>query len=311
MTTEHIDITQSTEAQFCPDCGRRTEPGDRFCRSCGHAQDGAPPVSAPTPPPRRRGRKALVALALVALAGAAAALVLVLGGAFADGESDEAAAARGRLEAQRARLNSPFEELMHRRDEMFSYERRYLNAMTDAREKITRYRRADQAYNAEFKRIDEEFADEFDQCMRFAAIPCPEPDYPDLPDVPGFAKQTKQLRGIVNRLEELRAGLTAVQPEDELSVLHTQLLSSVDALKAEASHNADVLDEAVEPAQDESVGSMDKGKIRTLRSGSALPAIRQLNLAAVEVIDRLELRKLDHDVPGGRDLDPADHSDAA
>jgi hypothetical protein len=72
-----------------------------------------------------------------------------------------------------------------------------------------------------------------------------------------------------------------------------------------------VLDEAVEPAQEESVGTMEKGKLRTLRSGSALPAIRQLNVAAVEVIDLLELRRLDHDVPGGRDLDPADHSDEA
>jgi zinc ribbon protein len=300
-----IDDT-TPDGQFCPECGERVQPGDHFCRHCGHALAGTKTDPAP---PRRRRRAALVAVALLALTAGAAALVLVLGGAFETDENDTAAAAaRGRLAAQRARVKAPFEALMRQRDGLFGQERRYLTAMEDAREKIGRYRRDYKAADAEFKRIDEEFADEFDQCYRFD-IPCPEPDYPEYPKVPGFAKQTKQLRAVVSKLDELQAGLASLQPEKELVVLHTQLLASVEALDEEASHNADVLDEAIEPGEGEGTGSLDNGKLRTLRAGSALPAIRQLNAAAASVVDSLELSKLDYDVPGGRDFDAGDHSD--
>ena len=74
-------------------------------------------------------------------------------------------------------------------------------------------------------------------------------------------------------------------------MLHTQLLASIGALKDESSHNADVLDEAAEPAEGDNVGTLYKGKLRTLHKGSALPAIRQLNLAATAVVDEVQLRK--------------------
>jgi hypothetical protein len=313
-TDDPTGAPDTTDAQFCPGCGNRAGADDQFCRRCGHRLD-AEPARAAAAPPKRRGRRraGLIALALTALAAGSAALVVVLGGALdSDDDAEAAAAAKGRLTAQRARVQPAFDDLMNRRDELFAQERRHLAAMNGAQEKIRRYRREDREYKAEYKRIDEEFADEWDQCLRFSAIPCPDPEYPDIPEVPGFAKQTKQLRAVVEQLDELRAGLASVQPSDELRVLHTQLLASVDELKDESAHNADVLDEAADPAEEgEGVGTLDKGKLRTLRRASALPAIRQLNLAAVAVITELRLPKLEYDVPGGRDLDAADHSDAA
>jgi hypothetical protein len=95
----------------------------------------------------------------------------------------------------------------------------------------------------------------------------------------------------------------------DVAMVHTQLMASVDALEEEAGHNADVLDEAVTAAEGEGYGELDAGKIKTLRDDGALPAIRQLNRAAVNVIDRYKLPIASYDVPGGRDLDAVDHSD--
>jgi hypothetical protein len=126
----------------------------------------------------------LITVAFLALAAASAALVLVLGGAFGTSdESKEAQAAKGRLAAMRARVQPGFDDLMNRRDAFFGQERRHLAAMSGAREKITRYRREERDYTAESKRIDEEFADEWDLCSRFTAVPCPDPDYPEFPEV--------------------------------------------------------------------------------------------------------------------------------
>ena len=84
---------------------------------------------------------------------------------------------------------------------------------------------------------------------------------------PGLRQADQQLRNTLKKLEELHATLLAMQPEDELRVLHTQLLASIGALKDESSHNADVLDEAAEPAEGENVGTLNKGKLRTLTRG--------------------------------------------
>ena len=316
-TNDTAGTPASLDPRFCPECGHRAEAADRFCRSCGHQLTAVPAsvesasvesASGGERPGRRR--KALVAASLLALASAAVALVLVLGGAFSSAQPDAAeAAAQGRLAAQRERQNAQFEELMNQRDALFVQERRYLNAMGDARDKLRGYRAAENEYKAENKRIEQEFADESGPLCPVRQGPVSRPDYPEIPKVPGFVKQTRQLRGAAVELEQSSASLASVEPGDELRVLHTQLLASVDALKDEASHNADVLDEAVEPAEGEGYGVLDKGKLRTLRAGGALPAIRQLNLAASGVIDRLKLRRLDYDVRGGRDLDSADHSD--
>jgi hypothetical protein len=72
-----------------------------------------------------------------------------------------------------------------------------------------------------------------------------------------------------------------------------------------------VFDEAVTRGE-EGYGSIDKGKLRTLRDrDSGLPAVRELNRAAGALIKSLRLPVRNYDVPGGRDLDPADDSTRA
>jgi hypothetical protein len=308
-----------TTSRFCPACGQTIEPADRFCRSCGHSLsdevsvDPAGPATsaseagiAAAKTRQRRPVVWLVPLVLV-LAAATALAVLAVGGALSDGGADAAARERAALAAKRSAAKPEFDRLMEHRDTLFGQERRYLSAMTDVRSAIKRYRSEDADFKAENKRIQEEFADEFDQCFR-TGLPCPEPEYPDVPKVPSFGTQTKKLRAVAGKLLELRATLDSITARQSLRVLHTQLLASVSALNSEAEHNADVLDEAVAPPEGEDSGTLDKGKLRTLRSASALPAIRQLNAAASDVIDALQLPKHAYDVPGGRDFDSDDHS---
>lgn len=299
---------------FCPSCGKPAASGDRFCRHCGaRLDDTAPPAgvsgeareegAAPAARPWRRRLALIGAFAALALAAGAVAFLIVRGGG--DGEADAAAA----LATERERVTPQFDELMQRRDSFFTLERRYLAALGDAREALADYRRKDRDYAAEVKRIDDEFADEFDECYRYTAVPCPSPDYPDVPAVPSVSKQTRAMRTTARRLGSLRAELTSTTPLPRLRVLYDQLMASIDALKDEADHNADVLDEAVTPAKGDATGTVDNGRLRTLREDEALPSIKEMNRAAVDVVKRLELPLTRYDLPGGRDLDSDDHSD--
>jgi hypothetical protein len=124
-----------------------------------------------------------------------------------------------------------------------------------------------------------------------------------------LSDETEQLRKAAADLDEQQSELANVAPRADLRVLHTQLLAAVAALQDEANHNADVLDEAVEPAEGESVGRLNSGKLRTMREETALPDVRQMNRAAMKVVTVLQLDRTDYDVPGGRDVDSDDHSD--
>jgi hypothetical protein len=163
------------EATFCPSCGQPVNADDRYCRHCAHplGPDG-------TTTARSRSRLAWLAPGLLLIAAGSAAGVLAAGGVFADDNADERAAQLAE-DAQRRIVEPDFNELMAERDELFAQERRYLATMADARRAIREYRADDGDFQAENKRIDEEFADEWDQCARFEAIPCPSPEYPDPP----------------------------------------------------------------------------------------------------------------------------------
>ncbi len=90
-----------------------------------------------------------------------------------------------------------------------------------------------------------------------------------------------------------------------------QLDTAVESLKNEAEHNADVLDEAIEfGVGEDAIDQVNKGKIKTLRRKSALPAIRAMNRSAVRLITDLSLPIGEYDVPGGHDIDDGDHSTA-
>ena len=316
----------TTTTAFCPSCGKQAAADDRYCRACGHAliddlasgasadrdTAGADMAGEQHPPAtggrKRRGRTALLGLGLMLLAIAVAAAVVLFSGVLDD--ANDAPSATQRAAGERATMKPGFDQIMRSRDDLFKYERAYLNAYNAAREKITDYRREDRKVTEEQQRIDDEFADEFDACVRFTDVPCPDPTYPDPPKLPSFSTETKRIRAASTDLRELSAELKARTPSPALAGLQSQLLASVDALEEEASHNADVLDEAINPSEGEGVGSLDKGKLKTLRSDDALPAIRQLNRAADQIVTRLRLDRQAYDIPMGRDLDPNDHSNA-
>lgn len=286
--------------RFCPQCGQPTGAGDRFCRSCGQALHGDSNGDT-QPSGGGPARLLLTGIALLLVAAAVAVGVLFATGVFDTGGEDE----ETRPSAAAVRAVSREMEL---RDAFYKAERAYAEAFAAAGAELKRYRRQDREFKATTKRIDEEFADEFDECFRFAAVPCPEPDYPDPPRVPSFNAHTKKMRAASQSFEELRAELTAIQPRPVVVPLHAQLVSAVEAIKSEVDHNADVFDEAVDAPGEEMSAAIDSGKIKTLRRGTALPVIRQMNLAAIRAVRRIGRSLRAYDLPGGRDLDPDDHS---
>jgi hypothetical protein len=310
------DAQSGGASRFCPRCGEATDAADRFCRSCGADlnapvdagqrdadKTGVEPPLPETSPERSVGRRILAALGLLLLVGAVAVGVLLATGALTGGSDQDDVAIDPA--AERA-----FTREMAFRDEFYKAERAYLQPLEQANGELHRYQRKDRSYTAETKRIEEEFADEFDACLRFAAVPCPEPTYPTAPEVPNFGQETKQMRAASQQFGELRAQLNSIQPRYGISALHTQLLAAIEAMQAEIDHNADVFDEAAQAPGEDVSGGLDKGKLKTLRRETALPSIRQMNQAALRATRRFRQALRTYDLPGGRDLDPDDHSQA-
>jgi hypothetical protein len=208
--------------------------------------------------------------------------------------------------AARARLKRPFDDVMSRRDQLFTQERQFLGAMGSANSKYASYEKAVSDYQAESKRISDANAPGYQAC-RIYAIPCPNPHYPDPPTVPDFGTDILQLRAAATGLQQLQADLGTLQLPNDLQVVESQLSSAISTLITETTHDADVLSEA-SASQGNCDDCVDKGKFATLRTDDALAAIRQMNIAAVNLIKKLGLNPMDYDVPGGRDLDPSDHS---
>jgi hypothetical protein len=172
-------IPGAMDGAFCAQCGSPCGQDDRFCRSCGasvHSGEEAVPNTAGSTRPRKR-------LLLVAT-------LLILGAALSGGgfvaysqvtaeharevtERAERAAARAE-QRKRVRLTRAFDAEMEMRDEFFTAERRYLAALDAANRKARGHRRGEAAYEAETK-ITEEYADEFDACVRYVAVESTQP----------------------------------------------------------------------------------------------------------------------------------------
>jgi hypothetical protein len=239
---------------------------------------------------------ALIAGGIVLALLAAAAVIAVTG--VLDSSSEDTS----------TELKSRFDGAMRYRSDFFRIEREYLSGMGRADEKLSEYQRKDRSATARNKRLNEEFADEFDRCVR-VDVACPEPNYSEAPEAPRLRKETAKIRSAANDLDELAVRLVDVTPRPELVPLFSQLEKAIEALKQEAEHNADVLDEAIDYAVGEdAIDQVDKGKLKTIRRRSALPAIKAMNGSAVRLVKSLSLSMGDYDVPGGQDVDPEDHS---
>ena len=303
----------ASETQFCPKCGAPVGADDAFCRKCGASLVDA---AADVEETGRRGRFASLRRRNVLLAILGVALLIGVGSAVAAFTlADDGASASEEEEARHAalvaRLQDPFQQIMQRRDTFFVSERGYLAAMRDAQRLVRKYLARSDAVDAEIRRIDNAAEPQRQLCIDYPDYyPCPEPDYPEYPTVPEVDSQVERLRAASRQMDQLRADLLTIDPPSELKILHAQLLAAIDALKADATHNADIFTEAVGSTGFEGSGGVDRVKIRTLRGETALPAIRQVNRAALAIITLLGLSASDYDVPGGRDLDPADHSSA-
>jgi hypothetical protein len=145
-------------------------------------------------------------------------------------------------------------------------------------------------------------------CETYVDVDCPDYNYPDAPQVPDFDGSVEKLRAAASRLDEIRADVVATEQARELTVFYAQLLAAVEALAANATHNADVLVQSTGAGEGGSY--LNETEIKTLRGDAALPAIRQMNREGVELVTLLGLRIGDYDLPGGRDADPDDHSTA-
>jgi len=310
----------------CEQCGSDAGAGDLFCRSCGAKLDQSSeqaahgvsddPVAEDTTEARHEPlpettevvrpfyrRWSVVAgfLAVLALVGAVA-LLLASGG----GEESKTPKPKPAV-AARARLQEPFETLLRERDTYFTLERQFLGAMGSARGKYEAFITAEDGYEAETERITAANEPGYALCRTYYEIPCPDPYYPDSPQVPDFATEVLQLRATEADFRDLLAALNSMDVPKDLSVMHAQLVKSVETTTSEAAHDADVLSQAA-TSGDEGYGTVDRGALQTLRTDDALASIREMNAAAVSLAKRLKLSPDDYDIPGGRDLDPTDHS---
>jgi hypothetical protein len=309
------------ETQFCTHCGSSVGASDLFCRRCGtrtgeaEANSGASTDESASARRGLRRRKVLLPLfassaLVVAIAAVAGFTVLSSSEEATAAEKQQAAAAKqqAQLDVLRARLRPPYEAIMQLRTSYFSAERQYLAGMSDARRSLRTYKQRLAQYQAETTAIERANEAQWELCRTYAEVDCPNPTYPDYPQAPDLDSNVEKIRAAARRLDQIEADLVGVDQPAELTVLAAQLRAAIESLNGDATHNADVLVEAV--ATGEGGEYVDARKIKTLHEQTALPAIRQMNREAARIIKVMGLRLVDYDVPGGHDADQADHSTA-
>jgi hypothetical protein len=308
------ELMAMPEAHFCPHCGSSVGGSDLFCRRCGTRIADAEANSAASPDESastKRGlRRRKVLLPLFALTALVVAIAAVAGFTVLSGSEEATAAEKQQAQSEvlRARLRPPYEAIMQLRTSYFSAERQYLAGMTDARRSLRKYKQGLARYQAEITAIDRANEAQWELCRTYAEVDCPNPTYPDSPEVPDLDGNVEKIRAAARPLDQIKADLVGVNQPAELTVLAAQLRAAIESQNGTATHNADVLVEAV--ATGEGGEYLDARKIKTLHELTALPAIRQMNREAARIIKMMDLRLVDYDVPGGHDADPADHSTA-
>ncbi len=302
---------------FCPQCGGATGTGDAFCRECGVSMTTAADESMSsaqdepslvTMVPQRQHwltkRRALWGgiAAFILVAGVGTAVALLSGG---DGEKSTPKLSLSAV--ARKQYGTALAARMADRDRFFTLERNVLSPISQADAKMLQYDTATKDYQAESQRITDSNASAYANCSQFY-VPCPSPSYPDSPVGPNLASETLLLRKAAADLRELSAKLGARTVPRALAVFDDQLRSATDLLAAQAEFDADVLTKTSYTY--EGGVSVDTQEFATMKRDAALAAIQQMNRAVLAILKRLALEPQDFDVPGGRDIDPSDHSTA-
>jgi hypothetical protein len=198
-----------------------------------------------------------------------------------------------------------FVALMATRDQFFTLERNVLAPLAQADGQASAYQAAEKKYEDDVDRVQSDNAAGFANCQQFL-VRCPDPVYPDPPATPDFGPQVLLLRRAAADLRALSAQLSASAEPARLGTMSTQFKSAVDALASQADQDADVLAKAADPANE----SFDPQEFATLKRDLALPAIQQMNVETLDLINLLGRDIKTFDVPGGHDIDPSDSSTA-
>ncbi|MCD5311800.1 hypothetical protein [Kineosporia babensis] len=241
--------------------------------------------------------------------GLAVAGVFDRGPSEAELKAQREAAAAADLAKQQEAVRADFENLMSHRDVFFAAERQFLPAMKRATAATTAYNKKVADVEAENERIRAAYAPAYAECAQYSYVSCPNPDYADMPDAPDISDEVKQLEAVSKSMNALKAELVGVQAEGDMATAYAQLQSAAETLGEDAKENATILNEAVQIYDEgEGAGYVDKTKLKALNGNDALPSIKQMNATLVQVLKDAKIAVGTYDLPGGRDLDKADHS---
>ncbi|MDP9825021.1 hypothetical protein [Kineosporia succinea] len=237
---------------------------------------------------------------------------LALGGVFDRGPTEaekQAQAKAAALTRKQDELKPRFEALMTQRAAFFTAERQYLPAMKRAKASVAAYNKKVKAAQDENERISAAYAPAFAQCAQYSYVNCPDPDYAEFPDAPDVDDEVKQLTTVANSMTSLKAELVGIQATGDLATAYAQLQSAVEILGQDAKENVTILNEAVTlPDEGDGGGYVDKAKLKALNGNDSLPTVKQMNATLVRILKDAQIPMGSYDLPGGQDLDPADHS---
>jgi hypothetical protein len=240
----------------------------------------------------------------------------------AEQEAREKAEAAARAEKA---LVADFDEVVAVRTKILAAEASSNAQASSAQSAAKAYQSAVKARDKKIKRAWAEYEQEYDRVQQHNDLERSKaayswfytPDYWEYPDsptdpdpikVPSFAKQSKTLRQIDSNLKTVAANIDVLQVDKQLNMMLKQLKDSAAVLSEEALHNADVLTTCVEPATEESPGSLDAKELATLRVGGAKALFALINDAQLRFIREHGLDIRVYDVRGGRDASKSDSS---
>jgi hypothetical protein len=322
-------MTSEGTGGFCPACGAGVAEEDRFCRGCGRpleddphdAATGTAPMDTNAVPAQEtdggrpsRSRRLVIAGTLLIVAIVVVAIAVIALGKSSSKVSAEitrAHAAERAYAALKSRLYGPFTVAMGQRTKFFIAEANFLNATRDANAKIKKYDGESKAVEAEDKQISNANSGLESACRApESSVPCPNPTYPEPPTAPSVASDVATLHHAAAELSSLKAEVLSVSPQPELQGFYAQLQAAITSLATDAEANANILSEGVTEASGGSKGYIEEKKLSTIHPETGLPSVRLLNRDAVALINTLHLEIGQYDVPGGTDVNPADHSTA-